>query len=294
MPYLQCAKMTWTRILKTLRRSTRIDPQLVIVGYDLTGHYFNELLGYRSAAGILGLALRIITARSVEPRLAAELLAEPAIEPMPSAWDILPQNIVDQVIAFADSDDNLASLWTAIAQCDLRSTDMLLFPISRPLLILRVGEWLAQRRPGRRPSVFFRFTGGEIVERTNRANQLCSRSLVSLGLLRSSQAVGSGTHLSAGRHRAPRADADPGLLPARFPYAGAKVSCSVGLRAVSSNAWNHRLCSSEQIFRSFDRRTQADYPPHRGRCTIDQIHRQFQGFIARDTRRARNGDGFAS
>jgi hypothetical protein len=158
--------MIWTRILKTLHRSTSIDPKLVVVGYDLTGHYFNELLGYKSAAGILGLPLRIIAARSVEPRLAAELLAEPTIEPIPSAWDVLTQNIVDQLIAFADSDDNLASLWMAIAECDLRSTDMLLFPISRPLLIVRVGEWLARRRPGRRPSVFFRFTGGEIVEKT--------------------------------------------------------------------------------------------------------------------------------
>jgi hypothetical protein len=172
--------MIWTRILKALRRGTSIDPKLVIVGYDLTGHYFNELLGYKSAAGILGLPLRIIAARSVEPRLAAELLAEPTIEPLPSAWDILPQNIVNQLIAFADSDDNLASLWMAIAECDLRSTDMLLFPISRPLLIVRVGEWLARRRPGRRPSVFFRFTGGEIVDKTKGQTNAAAAALFRL------------------------------------------------------------------------------------------------------------------
>jgi len=172
--------MIWTRILKALRRGTSIDPKLVIVGYDLTGHYFNEFLGYKSAAGILGLSLRIIAARSVEPRLAAELLAEPTIEPLPSAWDILPQNIVNQLIAFADSDDNLASLWMAIAECDLRSTDMLLFPISRPLLIVRVGEWLARRRPGRRPSVFFRFTGGEIVDKTKGQTNAAAEALFRL------------------------------------------------------------------------------------------------------------------
>jgi glycosyltransferase involved in cell wall biosynthesis len=165
LPYLRCARMMWTRLFKTLPRSTSVDRKLVVVGYDLTSHYFNELLGYKSAAGLLGLQFRIITARLVEPQLAAKLCAEPTIDPLPRAWDILPENLVEQLVAFADSDGHLASLWAAIAACDLRSTDMLLFPIPRPLIIVRVGEWLAQLPSHRRPSVFFRFTGGEIVRK---------------------------------------------------------------------------------------------------------------------------------
>ena len=49
-------------------------------------------------------------------------------------------------------------------------------PIGRPLIIVRVGAWLARRPPRRRPNVFFRFTGGELIDRptgqTNTATAL--------------------------------------------------------------------------------------------------------------------------
>ena len=83
----------------------------------------------------------------------------------PHTWGIHPPNVVDQLVAFADEQGDLASLWSALDDCDLGSRDMVLFPISRPLIIVRVGAWIARRASRRRPNVFFRFTGGELVDR---------------------------------------------------------------------------------------------------------------------------------
>ena len=157
--------MMRSKIAQLLGRSPGNGSKLVVIAYDQAGHYFNELLGYTSAASVLGISLRIIAAKLVDPAIAAHLLAERAIDPLPRTWGIHPPNVVDQLIAFADEQGDLASLWSALDDCDLGSRDMVLFPISRPLIIVRVGAWLARRAPRRRPNVFFRFTGGELIDR---------------------------------------------------------------------------------------------------------------------------------
>jgi hypothetical protein len=150
----------------TAGRSAGGGAKLVVIAYDHAGHYFHELLGYMTAASVLGISLRIIAAKLVDPAIAAQLHAERAIDPLPRTWGIHPPNVVDQLVAFADGQGDLASLWSALDDCDLGSRDMVLSPISRPLIIVRVGAWLARRAPRRRPNVFFRFTGGELIERT--------------------------------------------------------------------------------------------------------------------------------
>ena len=116
--------------------------KLIIVSFylpGLTGHYFNELLGYKTAANALGFAHQIIVPRKTDPRLAASLSA-------------------DRVLM------NLESIWAAIEAHDLKDTDILLFPRGHPTLISSVGLWLARRSPERRPSVFFRIVGDEIID----------------------------------------------------------------------------------------------------------------------------------
>ena len=157
--------MTRLEIARLLRRPAGGGAKLVVIAYDHAGHYFHELLGYTAAASVLGISLRIIAAKLVDPAIAAQLHAERTIDSLPHTWGIHPPNVVDQLVAFADGHADLASLWSALDDCDLGSRDMLLFPISRPLLIVRVGAWLARRSPRRRPNVFFRFTGGELVDR---------------------------------------------------------------------------------------------------------------------------------
>ena len=158
--------MIRSKIVQLLGRSAVSGSKLVVIAYDHAGHYFNELLGYTTAASALEISLRIIAAKLVDPAIAAQLHAERAIDPLPRTWGIHPPNVVDQLVAFADGQGDLASLWSALDDCDLGSRDMVLFPISRPLIIVRVGAWLARRAPRRRPNVFFRFTAGEFIERT--------------------------------------------------------------------------------------------------------------------------------
>jgi hypothetical protein len=76
-------------------------------------------------------------------------------------------NLVDHLLAFADAKRHLASLWAAVETHDLRSDDFLFFPVPHPAVVASVGEWLARRAPERHPSVFFRFTGGEVSQRTS-------------------------------------------------------------------------------------------------------------------------------
>lgn len=125
-----------------LPRAAAIRSKLIVVGLRLpgqAGHYFNELLGYKTAANALGLAHKIIVPRKTDPRLIASLSAETVTE-------------------------NLESLWPAIEAHDLKDTDILLFPRGHPTLISDIGSWLARRSPQRRPSVFFRLVGDEIIE----------------------------------------------------------------------------------------------------------------------------------
>jgi hypothetical protein len=141
--------------------------QLIVVAYTLpnkAGHYFNELLGYRSAAAALGLTCRIILPRACSPHLVASLLAEPVLDPWPSTDNITPQNDSEQVLAFLNAAQGLKSLWAAIEAHDPKETDILLFTCAQPILIAGVAIWVAGRSPSRRPSVFFRLVGDEFLD----------------------------------------------------------------------------------------------------------------------------------
>ena len=167
--------MIRSKIAQLLGRSAGGGAKLVVIAYDHAGHYFHELLGYMTAASVLGISLRIIAAKLVDPAIAAQLHSERAIDLLPHTWGIHPPNVVDQLVAFADEQGDLASLWSALDDCDLGSRDMVLFPISRPLIIVRVGAWIARRASRRRPNVLFRFTGGELVDRPTSADSLLNR-----------------------------------------------------------------------------------------------------------------------
>jgi hypothetical protein len=141
--------------------------QLIVVAYTLpnqAGHYFNELLGYRSAAPALGLTCRIILPRACSPHLAASLLAEPVLDPWPSTENVTSENNSEQVLAFLNAAQGLKTLWAAIETHNPKEADILLFTCAQPLLIAGVGIWLARRSPSRRPSVFFRLVGDEFLD----------------------------------------------------------------------------------------------------------------------------------
>ena len=78
--------MIRSKIAQLLGRSAGGGAKLVVIAYDHAGHYFHELLGYMTAASVLGISLRIIAAKLVDPAIAAQLHAERAIDPLPRTW----------------------------------------------------------------------------------------------------------------------------------------------------------------------------------------------------------------
>ncbi len=159
--------MIGARVLDLLRRAAAVRSKLIVVGFELpdqSSHYFNELLGYKTAADALGFEPQIIAPHTADPCLAASLSADPVLDPLPPAGNINAENIVAQLVAFADATASLESFWAVIESHDPRCTDILLFPLGNPKVISGVGLWLARRPPKRRPSVFFRFTGAELID----------------------------------------------------------------------------------------------------------------------------------
>lgn len=141
--------------------------RLIVVAYRLSeqnSHYYNELLGYLKAAHALGLCVRVLVPRPVNPDLALTLQAETVLEPLVETGPYDPQNPFASANAYTNQIRDLGSLWAALAQHDPQSTDMLLFTSGQPALIAGIGRWLASRPPQRRPSVFFRIVGDEFMD----------------------------------------------------------------------------------------------------------------------------------
>ena len=141
--------------------------RLIVVAYRLSeqnSHYYNELLGYAGAARSLGLSVRVLVPRSVEPDLARALDAEPVLEPLSETGWYDPQNPFVSASAYTNQVRNLGPLWSALASHDPERSDMVLFTSGQPALIAGAGSWLAGRPRQRRPSVFFRIVGDEFAD----------------------------------------------------------------------------------------------------------------------------------
>jgi hypothetical protein len=213
------------------RPRTAVRRKLVIVAFNLANqwsHHYNELLGYKEAARSLELVPHILVPSSTEPALAAALSAAPVIEPPPAMVNITIDNLVDHLVAFADTRRQLASLWAPVETHDLRSDDFLLFPVPHPAVVASVGEWLARRAPARHPSVFFRFTGGEVSQRAS--GRIDYAAILFRLVCSASPTAGAGTCVPACRQFADGAHADSFLLPAGFSYDIAEVSWFNGER----------------------------------------------------------------
>lgn len=137
--------------------------QLIVVSFQLpgyAGHYYNELLGYRSAASILQLDCRIITASDSPPDVAWSLRAAPILDPQIPTRRLDSVELSESMIRHTAM--SLEPLWSAIDALEPGDGDILLFVLSRPILIASVGYWLSRRSQTRRPFVFFRHIGDDI------------------------------------------------------------------------------------------------------------------------------------
>lgn len=140
--------------------------KLVVVAYDLpyqSAHFFNELLGYQTAAREMGLTHHLIVSLAIDSRLAQALSAERALDPLPLTPGVDVEHMVDRLVTFADAPRKLQSLWASLDAQNLTDNDIILFPVGSPILISGIGAWLARRPAKGRPGVFFRIleTGHE-------------------------------------------------------------------------------------------------------------------------------------
>ena len=141
--------------------------RLIVVAYRLSeqsSHYYNELLGYMESARSLGLSPRALVPRSVSPDVAGPLRAEPVLEPLVEMAPYDPKNPFASVSMYTSQARDVSTLAAALASHDPHFDDILLFTAGQPAVIAGIGLWLASRPRRRRPSVFFRIVGDEIMD----------------------------------------------------------------------------------------------------------------------------------
>jgi hypothetical protein len=71
------------------KRSLAARAKLIILAFNLpdqSSHFFNELLGYKSAAEELGLSIRIFVPRNAYPLFVQMLSADPVLDPPFLSW----------------------------------------------------------------------------------------------------------------------------------------------------------------------------------------------------------------
>jgi hypothetical protein len=143
--------------------------RLVVVALYLTqaGHEFNELMGYREGANALNMPIRILVPHAADAALAEGVSAQPVLETMPGIHLVNSGAMLRDLTAFADGVESLTPLWAALDREALTRNDLLLFVQANVFFIAGIGQWLARQRPEQRPRVFFRFTGGEVIDQTS-------------------------------------------------------------------------------------------------------------------------------
>lgn len=143
--------------------------RLVVVALYLTqaGHEFNELMGYREGASALNLPIRILVPQAADGTLTECISAQRVIGPMPDIHLVGSGAMLRDIAAFADGVESLDSLWAELDAEAFTRNDLLLFVQANVFFIAGIGQWLARQHPDRRPRVFFRFTGGEVIDQAS-------------------------------------------------------------------------------------------------------------------------------
>ncbi len=166
--------MILSRIRHTIPGLTASRRKLVLVCCSLPNkcwHYFNEFIGYRLAAGELGLEPIILGPRTIDADIAETWAAKTTLDPIPSISLTSPQAVINQLPDLVDIASRLESPWPAIEAEKVRRGDIIYFCSPHPILIQSAGLWLSRLPPAKRPSIFFRFSGAELVDpRTGKAN----------------------------------------------------------------------------------------------------------------------------
>lgn len=142
---------------------TVASPRLFIADFDVvgySGHFFNQVFGFREAARARGIESRIYIARSADPEIVEELGAH-ALLPF-VRWYIVGKDTFLE--SFAGVQFTLSPLWEDLEAADVSEQDILVITSSRPQVVFGVGQWLRARPASSRPAVVFRFFGPEFFD----------------------------------------------------------------------------------------------------------------------------------
>lgn len=137
-------------------------PRLYIVEFDLadlSGHFFDQALGFIEAAHSHGMDALVFTLKGLEPSLAEALDAQTILEP-----PLDPSDRDGQIEALTEEQSRLDALWESLKAQELSKDDIVLFTSARPASIYAVANWLAVLPYETRPVVFFRFFGPEFLD----------------------------------------------------------------------------------------------------------------------------------
>jgi hypothetical protein len=130
--------------------------QLFIVEFDLaelSGHFFNQVLGFKLAAEEAGLKCTTLLPRDVDASLADSLGGKRVID-----LDLIHGSRLDfNLDLFAEGHRLLKSLWETIDQARVSRDDMVFITSARPVVIYSLGAWLGRLAAAQRPAVFIRF-----------------------------------------------------------------------------------------------------------------------------------------
>jgi hypothetical protein len=136
--------------------------RLFIVDFDVvgfSGHFFNQVLGFREAASASGLEPQVFVPQSADPKIAAALDADAILPDV--IWHVADRDTALE--SFAEAHIALRVLWNAIKERGVSARDILLITSSRPAVIHALGAWLSTVRSQSIPAVFFRFFGPEFL-----------------------------------------------------------------------------------------------------------------------------------
>ena len=131
-------------------------PRIFIVDVDVvrySGHFFNQVFGFREAAKARGLETRIYISRHAAAEIVATLDAHPILSPMP--WNMTQEGVLS---GFVNARRLLGPLFEDIERQGISKEDILVITSARPQLIIALAQWLGTRQESMRPAVFFRFS----------------------------------------------------------------------------------------------------------------------------------------
>lgn len=133
-------------------------PKLFVIEFDLyefSGHFFNQVLGFKCAAEEIGMIPHVLVSIDTPDSIASKLNAKQIIN--------LKQSTAKNASLdyFIETHLHLLTLWSYIEELAVSKHDFIIITSSRPNVIYSLSQWLSTLNKENVPFVFIRFFGHE-------------------------------------------------------------------------------------------------------------------------------------